>query len=166
MVHLKIDLGGSRRILIVLDDVAVEDANGASAVGGDVGFVGDDYDGLALGMQGVKERHDFRRGSRVEVSRRFVGKENRWFADEGACDGDALALSARELIRSVIESIAESHLAQGFGCALAAFGRRHAPIHERLHDVLQGGLTRKKMKTLKYEADFSVSHGCELIFTQ
>src|ERR1700761_3652072 len=44
---------------------------------------------------------------RVEVTRWFVGKQDFWFIDDGARDGDALLLAAGEFRRSVMQAAIE-----------------------------------------------------------
>ena len=73
-----------------------------SRVRGDVGLVRDHDDRLARAREVFEHAHDFFRRRRVEVTRRLVGEKDRRVVDQRARDGDALALSARELVRPVI----------------------------------------------------------------
>ena len=76
---------------------------------GDVGLVRDEHDGdAALAVQPLEDAHDLDAGARVEVAGRLVGEEQRRLVDERARDGDALLLSARELVRVVVEPLAEA----------------------------------------------------------
>ena len=64
-------------------------------MGGDIGLVGDNNQGLAFGMQGIKQRHDIGRRGGVQIARGFVGKQDRRFAAQCARDSNALPLAAR-----------------------------------------------------------------------
>src|SRR5215467_2061715 len=55
---------------------AVADKHDAVSVLRDVVFVGDENDGVALGVQVGKERHDFLAGLGIEVSGWLVGKND------------------------------------------------------------------------------------------
>jgi hypothetical protein len=80
----------------------------------------------------------------VERTHRLVGDDELGARDEGACDGDALALSARELVRVLVHvCCAQADRCQCFGSAFAlhgaaGFGQRF----ERLGDDARHGLAR------------------------
>jgi hypothetical protein len=57
----------------------------------------------------------------------FVGKQDRWVDRERARDGDALALAAREFVRSVLHPILEPHQREQFACAVYHLAARPAP---------------------------------------
>ena len=57
-------------------DQAVLEVDDAVSVLGDVVLVGDEHDGVSLGSQAVKHRHDFGAGLRVEVAGGFVGEND------------------------------------------------------------------------------------------
>jgi hypothetical protein len=88
------------------EDLAVADVDDAMGVLGDVGFVGDEDDGVAAGVERVKEGHDFVAGFGVEVAGGLVGEDDGGPVDEGAGNGDALALTAGELVGLVVHAIA------------------------------------------------------------
>src|SRR5262245_1524102 len=73
---------------------AVADMDGAVGEGRDVGFVGDEHDGVAGFVQALEQPHDLGAGFRVEVAGRLVGEQDRRVVDERAGDGDALTLTA------------------------------------------------------------------------
>ena len=53
---------------------------------------------LPLGVELVEEGHDLIAGVGVEVAGGLVGEDDGGLVDEGAGDGDALALAAGELV--------------------------------------------------------------------
>ncbi len=67
----------------------------------DVGFVGDENDGVALLIKAFEKRHDFFAGLGIEVAGWLVGQDDRRIVDQRAGDRDALALSAGEFVRLV-----------------------------------------------------------------
>src|SRR5690606_39462043 len=86
--------------------------------------VGDDDEGGAgLVVELVQEVLHAEARVVVEVARRLVGEEDGGAADEGARDGDALLLAARELARVVVEPVAEADAAEQFGGGLARAAR-------------------------------------------
>src|SRR6185369_12166573 len=110
----------------IAGDFAVADVDYAVGVFGDVGLVGYDDDGVALGLELVEEGHDFDAGFGVEVASGLVGQDDAGAVDEGAGDGDALALSAGELVGLVVHAAVEVDVVQGFLGALDAFIGRGA----------------------------------------
>ena len=77
-----------------------------SAYDGGDGVMGDHDDRLAeLAHRGAHERQDLGAGAGVEVAGRLVGEDDLGTAGEGAGDGDALLLPARELRRSVLQAV-------------------------------------------------------------
>ena len=77
---------------------------------GNVGFVRDEHNGVAAGMQALEHRHDFDAGLRVEIPGRLVGEQDGRIVDERARDGDALALTARQLVRTMGGALGELDL--------------------------------------------------------
>lgn len=71
-------------------------ADGDNPVGkfGDIWFVGDNYDRVALRMEFIEESHDLVTGLGVEVSSGFVGQDNGGVVDEGAGYCHALTLTS------------------------------------------------------------------------
>ena len=89
---------------LVGEDLAVADVDDAMSVFGDVGLVGDEHDGVALGVERVEEGHDLDAGFGVEVAGGLVGEDDGRAVDQGAGDGDALALAAGELVGLVVHA--------------------------------------------------------------
>ena len=122
---------------VVAGDDAVADGDDAVGVFGDVGLVGDEDDGVAVGVELVEEGHDLVAGLGVEVSGGLVGEDDGGAVDEGAGDGDALALAAGELVGLVHHAGAEvDGLEHGLG-ALGALGGGRAVVDQGQLDVVQ-----------------------------
>jgi len=75
------------------EDLAIADVDDAMCVFGDVWLVSDEDDGVSVGVKGIKKCHDFDASLGVEVAGRFVRENYGRAVDEGASDGDALALT-------------------------------------------------------------------------
>ena len=100
----------------------------------------------------------------VECGGRLVKAQNVGCQCQGARDGDALALTARELVRIVLHTVGESHLPQQISCLLLdreqlflfvrpVVGRF---LREQLsgeHDILQCGVLRKQVEGLEYQTE-------------
>ncbi len=74
---------------------------------GDIILVGDHDDGIAAAVELVEDLEDLVARAGIEVAGRLVGEQDQWRVGEGAGDGDALALSARELVRLVAHAIGQ-----------------------------------------------------------
>src|ERR1035438_1234193 len=94
---LAVALGG-----LVGVDLAVADMDDAMGIFGDVRLVGDQDNGVAVGVQSVKEGHDLQAGLGVQVAGGLVGEDDGGAVDQGTCDGDALPLAAGEFIGLVV----------------------------------------------------------------
>src|SRR5262249_32893681 len=78
-------------------EAEVGEEGGAAGIAGDVGLVGDQHDGDALAVEVLEDGHDLGGGRAVEHARGLVGEQQDRIVGEGAGDGDALLLAAREL---------------------------------------------------------------------
>ena len=96
-------------------DEAVLYEDDSVCVVGDGLLVRDDDDRDALLVEFVKERHDFFAARGVEVAGGFVGEEDVGILHEGASDGDALLLSAREFVGEVVHAVGEADLFEDLG---------------------------------------------------
>src|ERR1051326_551311 len=144
-------------------DPPVPEHHHPGRVGGDIGFVGDHDDGLALHMQGLEHPHDLLARGAVEVSGRLVGEQNRGLVDQGPRDRHPLPLSAGELVGPVIHPVREAHAAERGAGALAPGPRRHPAVHQRELDVLQRRRAGQEIEGLEDEPDLPVPHPGERV---
>src|SRR5437879_1849793 len=84
----------------------------AGGVRRDVGFMGDQYDGLAGVVQLLEQPHDLLAGGGVEVAGRLVRQQDRGVVHERPRDRHPLALPARQLVRPVRHSRSEEHTSE------------------------------------------------------
>ena len=90
-----------------------------------------------------------------------VGSSARMIAgvgDDRARDRDALLLTAGELVRRVIQAIAEPDRLERARRALSPLGLRHAGVHHRELDVGERRGARDEVEALEHEADLAVAH--------
>ena len=92
----------------------------------------DHQDGFAIFLhEPDDEAHDFVGALAVQVTGGLVAQEEGRVGDDGAGDGYALFLSARELARVVVHAIAETHDVECGFDVLAAVGFREIREQER-----------------------------------
>ena len=82
--------------------------------------------------------------------------------DQGAGDGDALALAAGELVGLVVHAVAQADPLQRRARPLPPLGAREAGVDQRQLDVVQGVGARQQVEGLEDEADLLVADGREL----
>ena len=116
------------------------------------GIVGDhDQRAAALVDRLAQERQHGAPGARVERAGRLVGEHHARFADEGASDGDALLLAARELGRPVAAALVEADALEDVADDRPGQPLAREPCRQR--DVLLGGQRAEQVEGLKDEAD-------------
>jgi hypothetical protein len=86
----------------------------------------------------------------VQVRQRFVEQEGRGFAHDGAADGDALALAARQLAGPAVKIVRQVQHLGGMGHAAVLFGLVHARHLQRKGDVLAHRHVRVKRVGLEH----------------
>src|SRR5262245_41858800 len=109
----------------LLEELALLEVQGPPGELGCLGIVRHHDDGLAvLPVQYLQEAENLVRRPAVEIARRLVADEDRGVRDEGARDGDALFLAARELLGLVPRAVGEADDLERGGDRLAARPRR------------------------------------------
>src|SRR5207248_5622737 len=83
--------------------------------------------------------------------------------EQGARDGDALLLSAGELIRKVAGSRLQSQLEQQVARLFQGRASPHSSDPSRHRDVLGSSELGKKMMELKNKTDVSISKLCQIV---
>ena len=72
--------------------------------------IGDEDDGqTVVAVQGLEHALDLATGDRVHIARRLVGEQEQGAGDQSAGDGDPLLLITGELVRQVIDTLAQAH---------------------------------------------------------
>ena len=130
---------------------------------GDVGLVRHEHDRVAGAVQAIEERHDLDAGFRVEIPGRLVGQENRRIVDQSPGDGDALSLTAGQLVRAVVHARAQFDLVERSLGALDTVSLGDAGIDQRQLDVVQRGRARQQVEGLEDETDLLVADARQLV---
>ncbi len=138
----------------------VDDARGVLV--GKVGVVRDHDDQAVLGDL-LEQVHDLHGGGGVKGAGGLVGKEDLRVVDEGAGDGHALHLAARELVGKLVDVLPQADLLERLPGSLLALGGRDAREREGELDVLQDGLVRDEVVALEHEADAVVAVGVPVV---
>ena len=120
--------------------------------------VGDHADGGAALMDVAEEIHDRVAIFGVEVSGGLIGKENHGVANESACDGDALLLTAGELGRVMLGAVGHFDAFEGALDFFLPFGGGHAAIREGQFDVFINSKVADQVERLKNKADFTIAN--------
>ena len=107
--------------------------------------------------------HDLFRGLGVERAGRLVRQQQLRIVDERARDGDALLLAARQLLRAVIEPVAEAHLLEPRPRHRLRRARPRLGVEQGQHHLAQRRRARQQIELLEHEADRAVSERGQLI---
>ena len=121
---------------------------------------------LPLAVESVERGHDLDAGLGVEIAGRLVGQDDGRAVDEGAGDGDALALAAGEFVGLVVHARLEADVGERLLGALDAFRGGHAVVDERQLDVVQRRGAREQVEGLEDESDFLVANARQLIVVE
>ena len=114
----------------------------------------------------MQQVHDLGTHLGVQVTRRLVGKEYLGVADDGAGDGDTLALTAGELCGAVLHAVRETYALYHLLGETQAFATAHATIDERYLHVVQYVERRDEMEALEHEAQRLVPQLSEFVVRQ
>src|SRR5687768_2297807 len=158
-----LDSLGETLASVVTLDHAVAKNDHAAGVRSDVGLVRHHDYSLSRSCELLEHAHDLFRGRRVEVSGGLVGEQNGRVVHQRARDGDALSLSAGELVWPVSDSISElDALERGDGALLSLVGR-NAGVHERKLDVVKRRRARQQVERLEHKTDLAIPDACQLV---
>src|SRR5207248_11634205 len=96
--------------------------------------------------------------SRVEVSGRLVGEQDRWFARKRARDRDALLLTTRELTRQVFRAMRHPNAIERLRDQRLAIGCARSAIRQRQLNIFINGEVADQIKALENETNLAVSN--------
>ena len=110
-----------------------------------------DHNDQSLAGYLLHKIHDLHACRGIECSCRFIRKQYLRIVHESAGYRDALALSARKLVRTLVELITQSDFFQSFRRSAPAFGFADACNRKRKLDVAEYRLVRNQVVTLKHK---------------
>ena len=120
---------------------------------GVVGGVGDHDDGGAGSVEVAKEVHDVEAVLAIEIAGGLVTEDELRVGDHGAGHGDALLLSAGELLRVVGGAVDDVHPLQHFVDLRLALRFAEADVAQRQLHVLEDVHVIDEVEALEHEAD-------------
>ena len=118
-----------------------------------------DHDDELVARDLGEQVHDLHAGHAVQRSRGLVGEDGLGIADDGARDGDALHLSARELSGLLFEHPPEPHADEGVLGKLALLFARHTRDGQGEFDILKYGEMGDEIVALKDETHRVIAVG-------
>lgn len=155
--------GGDAACRVVADDLAVADLDDPFGAGGDARIMGDDDDRAPLRVEFVEDAEHLLTAGRVQRTGRFVGEDHLRPVHEGARDGNALLLTARELVRAVLHLVRKAETAEKRGRARLPLPAG-APGIDRGHlHIAERGEFGQQVVALKDEAEMLPPEGGKLV---
>ena len=130
---------------------------------GNVHFVRDDDDGIALAVKIFKQVHDLFTGFRIEVTSGFIGQDDRRIVHQCASNSHTLALTTREFVRLMAHARSEINALKRNLCLFDPLFCWSTVVDQRQFDVVQRRGARQQIEGLEDETDFLVANVGELI---
>jgi hypothetical protein len=118
----------------------------------------------ALMVELLEEAHNFDRSTSVQIPRWLIGEQQGRIIHQRPRDGDALLLSARQLIWVMVLARGETHERQRLAAALQPLPSRHVRIQERQLHVFDRTGACEQVEALKYETDLPVANVRSVVF--
>src|SRR5206468_12817052 len=116
---------------VVAFDQTISQVYGAPRMCGNIALVRDENDRVPALIQIFEQCHDLFAGLGIEVASRFVSQNDGGPVDKRTRDSYALALTAREFVRFVMNPIAQANIGQNFRRTLFARLRIDPRVNER-----------------------------------
>ena len=115
------------------------------------------YNGSTFLIQFGKEVHYFLSVLGVEVTRRFIGKDELGICYHGTGNGYALLLTPRELLWIVLGTMADVHAFQHVVHHLLAFGFLDSEVGQREFHILEYSQLVDEVEALEDETYYAFS---------
>ena len=145
-------------------DAAVADFDDAAGIGGYVGVMRDQNDGVPVGVQLFQDRHHLGAAGLIQRTGGLVCQDHVAAIHQRARDRYALLLSTRKLPRPVAQSFAQAQpLQQVFGTGMPLHDR-HAAINGRNFRVAHGAQVAHQMVALEDEAEMLAAQPRQLVW--
>jgi hypothetical protein len=103
----------------------------------------------------TKAFHDAFAGATVEGTGRFIGEYQDRVIDESSSNGDTLLLTARELMRPMVDPVCKANHLKGALRPLVTLILAQGSVDHRQLDIFGGRASREKKKCLKDKADLA-----------
>ena len=122
-----------------------------------------DHDDQAGLRHLLEDLHDLHACLGVKGAGGLVGQHDVGVVHQGAGDGHALHLPARELVGLLVHLVAQAHRDERLLGTLGALSAAHTRDGERQLNVAQHGLVRDEVVALEDEADGVVAVGVPVL---
>ena len=144
--------------LLQADDIfcknsSIKHVHDPAGVAGVALVVRNHYDRRSVTIELIQQIEDFLAVGGVEVAGRLVRQNQFWTGDDRTGNGDALLLSAGQLLRPVIAAMRNVHSLQNCLHPLLPFLRRYVLIQQRQHDVFRYGQFIDQVEALEDETN-------------
>ena len=126
-------------------------------------IVGDEYDGVAVAVKFLQNRHDLVAAGSIERSGWFVGQDDRAAVHQGAGDGNPLLLPAGELSWGVLQPLGHTQTGEQAGGLLPARLSGQACVDRWYLHIFQRVARAEQVVTLKDEAKMLAPEKGQLI---
>ncbi len=133
---------------------------------GVVGGVGDHDDGGAGGVEVAEEMHHVKAVLAVEVAGGLVAEDELWVGNHGTGHGDALLLTAGELLRIVTRPVNHVHALQHLVDLRLALRLAEPDVAQRQLHVLEDVHVIDEIEALEHEADDTATELQPVALTQ
>ena len=111
----------------------------------------------------MQQFHNLSPHLRVQVTGRLIGEYYLRVADNGAGNGNTLALTTGELCRHVAHTVAQTYLLQYLFRQAAAFFGRHLSIKQGQFYIIQHIQRVNQVERLEYEAQLHVTESSKFL---
>src|SRR5262245_12882444 len=138
----------------------VDDAMGA---GSDPLVMRYKHNGFALRVQVVDQLQHFLSGARIEISGGFIGKHQERVVDERTRNRHTLLLAARELVRAVVQALAQPHQLRQLDAAFVVIADIFPLIDQGHLDVLNDRKLRDQIVGLKNKTNLAATRFGQLV---
>ena len=109
-------------------------------------------------MELPEQFHDLCAAGRIQGAGGFVRQQQLGAAHHGPCNGHTLALAAGQLVRAMVDPVAEAHHLQRRTGPLPALCLFHPAVQQRQGHVIQCRQPGQQMKGLEHEAQLLIPH--------
>ena len=122
-----------------------------------------DHDDETVFRHLFQKVHDLHGGLRVEGAGGLVREDDIGVVDKRSRDGDALHLTAGELVRLLVDLIAETDFLERFLRPGFPFGCRHIGNGQSQFHIAEDALVRNEVVVLEHEADRMIAVGVPVL---
>ena len=118
-------------------DLAIANADRSWEQLSDFGIVGDHHERYAGAVEVLDQLDDGVTAARVEIAGWFVGQDDRRITKDRSGNRHSLPFAARELVRLMVDSMAEAHLVKRFTGELTPVAQFATAVQRSVGDIVE-----------------------------